>query len=158
MRAKGQGMKVAFSFVTCCLMVGCQYDPYASNYTTKAPGRKQVAGRYQMDSDSVNIVRSSGFQIQEATIELHEDGWFSAENLPTTDFKGIQGVAKKTGGQYSIEEVAFSDSTSFWGLAFRPDGTKAVLCNQSPPYIIHFIIGDPDEGRCLDYQLVPKAQ
>src|SRR5215212_3209614 len=61
---------------------GCQYDPYAHEFTTAKPEPAALAGTYRLKEQTVAPGGVSALGGKECTIDLREDGTFVATHVP----------------------------------------------------------------------------
>ena len=95
---------------------GCQYDPYAGDFTTKQPKKEDVIGVYQFKEQTIS--QSSIDKLgQKATIVLNSDGSYQANNIPNV-FGGANAKSHKyisATGRWKIETIGSVDNG--WGHA-----------------------------------------
>lgn len=140
------------------LLGGCQFDPYSSEYTRKQPVVAALPGTYALDAETKAwYSREVQPAVPPAMLELRRDGTFQLRNAPDC-FHRIEcgrGVISLA-GKWQVEHL---DET--WSLSFdvseenqRPARyfTTGELRSQEPPYLVHFIVGDPDSGRGVAFE------
>lgn len=151
------------------LLAGCQYDPYAQQFTTNQPEASDVHGEYILAQQTIS---SGGLAIlggRECALYLHEDGRFVATNYPTwkptfTDGSGQFAEFLSSTGRWSCQTVGTvsdgSGSRSTWGI--RVDATDRrlksdhfTLTGSEPPYGLIMTYGDPDAGTVLIFRRRP---
>jgi hypothetical protein len=132
---------------------GCQYDPFTAVYTTKQPKAEDLVGAYLPTEDTKKLITSQGhYPTIESAIVLSADGTVTMTNIPDwwqTPFGEPQGKFNSRRGNWTVQK-----HQEWWavGLHLDPDfGTDLLLIGEKPPYTIHLIIGDPDQGRGMDF-------
>ncbi len=156
---------IGFLFLT--ILISCQYDPYAHNYTTTKPNESDLVGKYTFERQTVDnkiteFTDSKKNQTVIPKIEINENGTYNVVNLPVfetfdANFKGL--ISKN--GEWKILTVgSIGDGSSgnrkkHWGiyLSGLPNELKNPgLMNKKSPYRIVFGFGDPDSGKVMIFK------
>lgn len=155
-------MRVKTSLVTCLtLLLGCQYDPFAHEFTETEPRRAAVAGEYKPDRETTERLRSSlGVSVNPAAkFVLNQDGTFVANELPNCWIAQSFDCAPGTetwAGTWSLRR-----NQDWWAVQLHLTsrngqattyGLPAMLRREEPPYLLHLTIGDPDSGDALAFE------
>lgn len=137
-------------------LAGCDDVP------DKAPTTVEVAGSYVLADDSARfLVRKMGYATApNSSLILGSDGTLAVQNIPAV---------------YPLGEVAgrglVSSGTGTWLVKRSTDGygveltieaggtmpraiyssTSMLLKGHAPPYVIEFLIGDPDSGQSMKF-------
>lgn len=132
------------------LTVGCQYDPYASEFTKKYPNERELTGTYHLDSDpSVRIV-------------LRPDKTLTYDKIPDSVFADDgKGSGKTYTGKGTWRILQQQD---WWAVLAEIDsypppkaprggyGMTVMIIGDDPPYTLHITLGDPDSGEALQFK------
>src|ERR1051325_11230519 len=151
----------AFLFPLLLILAGCQRDPYTEVYSMKQPSTNDVVGVYAADTNTLALIAKEGhYSAASPAITLGGDGTIVITNIPDwwlTSFGEPQGGFDSGRGTWTIQKhqewwglsVGFTDTTHFASLSHKPGGmrTEMMLIGEKPPYKIHLIVGDPDNGR-----------
>lgn len=138
------------------LVPGCGGDPRALEYVTAQPTVSAVAGRYEgiaWQSALPARTRATADAAQGFTLDLRNDGTFTATNVP--EFDGDSPRLVSASGRWVIEAVATLDAETVWGVRFESDppvlaaALMGPLGRDAPPRRLAFVIGDPDSGEGL---------
>jgi hypothetical protein len=143
-------------------LAGCQYDPFAHEYTASRPAESEVVGSYRPDRETSERIREQ-FGISVASsceLILRADGTFSISELPNCWFVSAQkdclpGTQSVSGTSQLVRQQ------QWWAVRLTKHSVKhgvdhsyglpAMLRGSEPPYILHLIIGDPDMGNGLAF-------
>jgi hypothetical protein len=148
-------------FVVALASVACQYDPFAHEFTTVEPTREELVGDYELNDETLNMLRRLGVQPPpQSHLMLQDDGRFSMSDLPTCWrlFEECSSATESVSGTWRIEQ---DDENGWWTIRFhlleiegQPGdfGTPAHLRGDRSPRLVHFTIGDPDMGQALAFQ------
>jgi hypothetical protein len=155
-------MRNASILAVAMMLTGCQYDPFAHEYTTMKPVENKLIGQYSPDAETRDRVGSQlNIQVDPACeLVLNADHTFSAKNLPRCWFppKGSDCLPGKTdvSGDWSLRQRG-----EWWSVDLnahlQPGGVMktwnvpALVRGDRPPYILHLTIGDPDSGNALAF-------
>ena len=144
---------------------GCQYDPYASSFTTTKPKDADLVGTYTLTEHSSWLVKErGGYGKQSASITIGDDGTLRFTDVPDWWSES----AGKPGGQYDNapghwkverrQKQWWMLSASFekgalarWARGFI---AQVQLVGEKPPYMLHLTIGDPDSGEAMQFEKV----
>ena len=143
------------------LLAGCQYDPFAHEFTSRRPAEDSVVGRYVPDSASGARLRSR-FKIEVSPfteLVLNSNGTFVARGLPNCWFSTFDCVTGSDGwaGSWTLQQ-----HQDWWAVALRITARNGermssyhlpvMIRGERPPYLLHLTIGDPDSGDALAFQ------
>lgn len=157
-------MRAALRLASLCLCAtGCQFDPYGSEYTESRPERAALVGAYRPDERSTREFRERyGLELSSTELRLDAAGSFTARALPDCWREALcSRRLQSVHGTWSPEH--HRDWWSLRLLSESVDGKKdefggeAMLRGEKPPYLVHFIIGDPDSGEGLVFEKVDTA-
>lgn len=142
-------------------MAGCQFDPYAGDFTTEQP-KKDVIGIYQFKEQTI-----SDFPIdkvgKQATIVLNSDGTYTANDIPNV-FKGADAETRRhisAAGNWKIGEISGIDNgggtKSQWGITLT--GIDESLTNigftgNKAPYGLIVTFDDPDLAEVMIFRKI----
>lgn len=154
---------LAFLFALYAL-IGCQFDPYYSLYTTTMPTVSDVAGTYELTYQEMDYYEPSlKAQIKRLAlkprIELLKDGTLRATNFPLftegsphPKFEGFTNFITT----YEIGSVGgLSSGVSIYGFVMGTDTAFHQTFQGNPiPNGIIFGHGDPDQGDGLIFDKV----
>ena len=155
------------SIIIVIFLGGCQYDPYTWEYTKKQPRQAALVGTYFPNQETVSYITQEGhYPVRESSIFLAENGSCSINSIP--DWWLTSGDSKSgfDSGEcvWKLEKhqewwsvaVVFNSTAQFSSQQFRPGsyGVSFMLLGEKPPYKIHLIVGDPDEGKGMTFEKV----
>ncbi len=141
-------------------LAGCQYNPFAHEFTTRRPVDESVVGKYSPDTESQARLRAH-LKVELSSnckLFLNSDKTFAAHDLPRCWINTFQCVSgtEDWKGTWSIEQAQ-----DWWAIRLRVTsrngqptdyGIPAMLRGEAPPYLLHLTIGDPDSGDALAFQ------
>ena len=147
--------------VAALVLARCQYDPFAHEFTNARPQESAIVGRYVPDRETTDILRESlRVQVSDrAALAINADHSFVATELPRCWIERSSDCAAGTetwAGTWSLRQ-----NQEWWAVQLhitarngRPTsyGFPAMLRRESPPYLVHFTIGDPDSGDALAFE------
>jgi hypothetical protein len=142
------------------LLAGCQYNPFAHEFTSRRPDHETVIGRYMPDDETKRRLRSR-FAIEvspECEFVLNSDRTFVARRLPHCWYKTFDcGPGTETWeGTWAIEK-----NQDWWAIGLHLTSRNGeptdyhmplMLRREAPPYLLHLTIGDSDSGDALAFQ------
>ena len=148
-------------FLSPFVISGCQYDPYAWNYTTEQPKKEDVIGVYQFKEQTISQASIDKVG-QKATIVLNSDGSYQANNIPNV-FGGANAESHKyisATGEWKIETIGSVDNgwghaKSQWGITLTsidPSLTNIGFMGDKNPYKLIVTFDDPDLGKVMIFQ------
>ena len=160
-------MRTLLAALTFCL-AGCQYDPHTASYTKTQPKPEDLVGSYAPDSATTNLIAREGHYTQlPASIVLSADGSLTITNIPDwwgTAFGSAGGSFDAGRGTWRVIQhqewwsvsVDFESTAQFASRQHRAESlsTSFMLVGERPPYKIHLTIGDPDDGRAMQFERV----
>ncbi len=155
-------MRKVVLVVVAFVFAGCQYDPFAPEFTTVKPVEDRLVGRYSPDTETRERLRSA-LQIQvhpSCELVLNADHTFSATSLPRCWYPPTTGDCSpgtaNVSGDWSLRQRG-----KWWSVdlnAHLPPGgvmktwnVPASVRGDRPPYTLHLTIGDPDSGNALAF-------
>ena len=162
----------AFLFPFLLILAGCQRDPYTVVYSTKRPSTNDLIGVYTADTNTLAFIAKEGhYSVASPSITLMGDGTIVITNIPDwwlTSFGAPRGGFDSGLGTWTIQKlqewwglsVGFPDTTQFASLSNKPSGmnTEMMLVGERPPYKIHLIVGDPDDGKGMQFEKLPPEK
>ena len=148
-------------FLMPCVILGCQYDPYAGDFTTEQPKKEDVIGVYQFKEQNISQVPIDSLG-QKATIVLDSDGSYQANNIPNV-FGGANAEFHKyisATGKWKIETVGGVDNgwgheKSQWGITLTDIDqrlTNIGFMGNKRPYKLIVTFEDPDSGEVMIFE------
>lgn len=132
---------------------GCGGDPYAGYYAKTKPNQQQFVGEWTLKAGSPGSSQS-----KPTKLTLRADGSFAAVNYPAQALGSLGGGASLIDGEGTW---GIGPHQSFWviGVHWVKLGTNQVdygdmlpILNDTPPHVLHHIIGDPDSGHALVFE------
>jgi hypothetical protein len=135
----------------------CQYDPFAHEYThVKPASAAMIVGTYALDRESIEMVkRNYNVTAPRSLLVLRNGGTFELREIPScwrSDVK-CSSTTESAAGTWEIAK-----HQEWWEVRFRcrtingtatDYGVGAMLRGESAPYVLHFVVGDPDSGEGL---------
>lgn len=132
------------------LAAGCQGDPHASEYARGEVAISDLVGRWEANEGL------------ESTLDLEADG-----SVYATDFRFVDpdrpipdvGPPVPMMGQWTLRMGPYG----WWTVAFQLECCDqggsgrfevAQVRGESPPDTLHFILGDPSQGKAITYRKV----
>jgi len=138
----------------CCFMF--QGDPYYGEYTREKPDEKDIVGVWVANARSAEWLKGKGYAVAASpALELRADGTFTMEHMPDCwrvfFDREREGLLESGAGTWQIGrhqewwvvELTFDRPPWFSGGSYS---TRFHLRRQTPPYLLHIIVGDPDAG------------
>ena len=147
--------------ITGLLLAGCQYNPFAHEFTTRRPLDESVVGVYRPDHESNERLRSA-LDVEldpDCKLILNSDKTFVARELPRFWILRSTGRPSDTDvwkGTWTLAQVQ-----NWWAVRLHIESLNgepmsfvvpAMLRGDAPPYLVHLTIGDPDSGDALAFQ------
>jgi hypothetical protein len=143
---------------------GCQYNPYASSFTTEKPQAADVVGVYELKEQTVNRKGLAALNGKLCSIDLRADGRFTARSVPLMMDSPPADFFEKlvsTTGTWRIDPVGGGGSPgrvwTHWGvylvskdMSLEPLG----LTGKKSPYGLIITLGDPDSGTVMLFKKV----
>lgn len=140
-------------------LFGCGGDPYASKYAKSRPDPKAFVGEWRLKDWTM---KRTSLPSPLPKILFNADGSFVATNYPGVALDTFsRGMASIDGqGEWAIEQ-----DQKYWSIRFRWTviagqeagyGQVLQVLHETPPYVLHHIIGDPDSGEALVFEQVKK--
>ncbi len=141
---------IKMSLLGMMLAFGCQRDPYASRYATTKPNAQSLVGTWAVQNGLAGDKHKKPIGLT-----LESDGSFTADKFPGEALIcfGEEGDWYSGEGTWEIEKHQW-----FWivRVNWKKVGDKKIdsgemlhIVQNVPPYSLHAIIGDPDEGKVL---------
>jgi hypothetical protein len=143
-------------------LAGCQFNPFASSFTSKQPKNEDLYGKYVLTDDSQTIAKQFGhYSATNSSITLKSDSsilltnipdwWHSKNSKPQGEFDSGQGswTIERNQEWWAVGVIlnSINKSPANFSTHFNLIGEKA-------PYIIHLSIGDPDQGLAMQFKKV----
>lgn len=136
--------------------------------TQRPPSRPSVTGVWTLDRVGRAEVGPAVTPGSRPTLVLHDNGAFSARDLPDWWNPDALVIPDKTGYRRAWRRVsgsgrwALQKGAAGWGVTLRfstPPRLSAELRlrGQNPPYRLGVILGDPDGGRSLTFEKTGAA-
>lgn len=145
-------------------------------YTSVEPKSEDIVGTYHFtDTTSSQVLEANYIQTNTPSLALHADGTFEMLNMPgcwlkepmhpVYDQSQVRSFDSGS-GTWSIANEAVKGYPPSWGIILRFSDTKTIyswhentsivfgglmIKNDKPPYILHIIVGDPDEDEGLEF-------
>lgn len=156
--------------LSCVLLVGCQYDPWADNFLTAQPAEKDVVGNYAVDADSqkreIRLPHKGTLPIDHsAQIVLSPDHRARFVHVPDERLgfprepereeacsitgQGSWHLGKNDSFSIVIASIVNEEPNSPCKGEF---GYELMLYGKKPPYKLHITMGDPDSGDAVQFE------
>lgn len=167
-------LKLGILIVALASVSGCQFDPYADDYTRSKPKKSDLIGTYFLSGQTLNNTPIEQLKARDGSspsphkLILRSDGTFSILNMPMWVGNWANGssdewsISKfKSGfGKWDVQVVGSVGEGSgkvvdVWGLDFSSANISigsVTLSGEKPPYSIIFGYGDPDGGDAMTYE------
>jgi hypothetical protein len=128
------------------------------DYPQTEPKSQDLVGFYVPNAATQKDIRERGhYPERDISIRLSADGTFTCTNIPdwwmASFGKSSGGLITKTGTWKPIRQqnwwvvgLDFSSPTQFVS-----QNTSIFLVGRKPPFVLRIILGDPDEGRVMDF-------
>jgi hypothetical protein len=158
-------MRVLLTILALVSLTGCQYNPYANQFTTAQPKPEDVTGTYALTEQTISPDGLSVLQGRQCQFDLRSDGTFSVTNYPTWSYAFSDGSGKfvafvSGAGHWSCDTVGTvsdgSTSQSYWGVRFTDCNTNIddalAFTGKAPPYGLIMTYGDPDSGTVMIFK------
>lgn len=125
---------------------------FGHDYTKKLLGKEYIIGVWTPDKDTLSLLeRIGGYKTTtDIQIVLYNDGKLKILNMP--DWWGVNGNGESRKGFKSYSgtwEITQRNNYVTIGIDYSDAYTEINLLNNSPPYKIELIVGDPDENRSM---------
>ncbi len=65
------------------ISIACQYDPFAHEYTSVKPTDTELIGQYELDDDTIEMLRRHDVPRPSSRFVLQSDGTFAISDVPT---------------------------------------------------------------------------
>ncbi len=158
-KARPCALNSLLGFVMLGILVGCQRDPYAHEYTHAEPTVAELSGRYGLDSTTARFLSTrSAQEVPDATLVLRSDGSFAATNVPGAwrseathpvdleHFEGSWTIAKhQEWWSVQLRCTQINGLTKHYQL-------PVMVRRDAPPRLLHITLGDPDSGEALTFE------
>ena len=154
-------LRLLITLLIAQILSGCQSDPWAFQYARAKP-IKSIAGKYKLTVRSYRLLESMYKNVKNSQLELKPDGTFLIENVASiwSPFP-VAGGFENAKGKWSL-----ASHQDWWAVQLdvtlikeadghlnqRRFGTEAMLIGQEAPYVLHFVIDDPDSGNAIQYE------
>ena len=153
--------------VSLVIASACQRDPFVHEYSTARPAESELVGTYRPDRETTQRMKDElGVAISTVCqLTVRSDGSFTIREMPRCWF-----VASPPDCVAGTENIAGTweviPQGEWWAVGFAKRSTvngvdhsyrfPAMLRGGAPPYVLHFIIGDPDAGNGLAFTRDPR--
>jgi hypothetical protein len=134
--------------------VSCQENPFGGSYTRSKPNKAYLIGTWvPRQATFKNLKEDGGYDVSKADIKLvlREDDSFELKDMP--DWWDDPFGKSLKNFRSSVGKWALTNNTdgNTWEIAlYTTTRSRFVnLLGEKSPYTLHFIIGDPDEGRAM---------
>jgi hypothetical protein len=146
------------------IVSGCQGDPNVDFYTTAKPAKDDVVGRYVVTSQTV---RPGGLALlwnRPGSIELRDDGTFTATNVPSRDSDAgdeeFFGRLVTCSGAWQLDVIgsianAGGPPKQQWGVVCASEECEidaVALIGSAAPFGLMMTFGDADAGRVIVFE------
>lgn len=128
-------------------------------------------GVYVADTNTMDLITGEGhYKPVSPSITLFPDGAIVITNIPDwwNTFGQACGGFDSGRGFWRVEKHrdwwavlgCFTNTAQFASLTNKSErfGSDMMLIGEKPPYKIHLIIGDPDEGRGMEFEKSAEAR
>jgi hypothetical protein len=145
--------------IACVTIVAssCQYDPFAHEYTRARPASAAtIVGTYALDRESIKMLkRNYNVTAPRSLLQLRNGGTFELREIPNC-WRSDAKCTSRTESATGTWELA--KHQEWWEIRLRcrtingtatDYGVGAMLRGERPPYVLHFVVGDPDSGEGL---------
>ncbi len=141
--------------VVLCLIVSAGCISLPQNYTRTEPDREQLVGTWVPDQATLRDLRERGGYDTTATIQvtLERDGSFQITNMPDWWDDSFGRSYKSFNSYFGKWEILHPQGAGIWQIMFEDSRYRRPvdLLNNTPPYRLYFIVGDPDEDRGMTF-------
>ena len=144
------------------LLIRCGSEWRELTFTKTKPEKSNLVGTWVPTSATLKDMQNRGkYSISKHELILRSDGSFSLINMPDwwTDGFGVSKKGFESGsGTWDViqEDQGILGKTWEVKLDFPTYWTSLNLLHQSPPYLIHIYIGDPDSGNAMIFEREKK--
>jgi hypothetical protein len=154
----------------CCLLVGCQHDPWADRFVRRQPEEKDLVGTYRVDSDtlarriSVPMSTTALSTSRDSEIVLSADHKVQFLHVTEIHPPAAQPCIINGSGSW---ELGRNDAYSVVNVQIqRNDERRSVdgceptyygqlmLYGKKSPYKLHITMGDPDSGDAMQFEKI----
>jgi hypothetical protein len=141
--------------------IACQYDPVAHEFTSVKPTDEELIGHYELDHESIEMLRHHDLPRPSSRFVLQRDGTFAISDVPTCwreafecslDMESANGtwqvVKENEWWVVRLHLTEIQRKASDYGMVAHVRGDR-------PPRLLHFPVGDPDAGQALAFRKLP---
>ncbi|HWN42869.1 MAG TPA: hypothetical protein VNW71_11645 [Thermoanaerobaculia bacterium] len=153
-------MRKPVLFALVAALFGCQYNPFAHEYTSVRPDESAMIGEYALDSRSREMLQNVyKVAVPPTAFVLSPDHTFTLTDIPSCwrIDPSCSGKTENASGRWEIRR----DHQDWWEVQLSCDridgeatsyGIGVNVRGDEPPYILHFTVGDPDAGEALAFE------
>ena len=134
--------------VAAVFLTGCQYNPFAHEFTTRRPAEQSLVGRYAPDEETRERLRSHlKLEVSpDCKVFLNSDQTFVARDVPRCWIVASSGSGCHRGTEDWKGTWELAQHQEWWAvrlhITLRDDeptsfGLPAMLRGEAPPYLVH---------------------
>ncbi|HEY2328257.1 MAG TPA: hypothetical protein VGI63_00390 [Verrucomicrobiae bacterium] len=152
-------------------------------FTSVQPKPEDIVGKYEFTPETVNLVNTANYVLTNTpSITFYADGRFEMLNMPgcwleeplrSYDGQPVARSFDSGNGVWRIVDLGVKGYPPTWGIILNFSDTKSViswrrkipisfgrlmLINEQSPYLLHIIVGDPDDDQGLEFNKVETLQ
>jgi len=138
--------------------IACQYDPFAHEFTSVKPTDDELIGQYELDDESIEMLRHHDVPRPSSRVVLQRDGQFAINDVPTCWREAFECSLdlESASGTWQVGK-----ENEWWVVRLRLTnirrkasdyGMVAYVRGDRPPRLLHFTVGDPDAGQALAFR------
>jgi hypothetical protein len=142
------------------ILVGCNRDPYATEYTTEEPLTRDVVGSYEFQMQTVDAELNEKFRSgPKPVIIISPNHTFMMHRMPMLKSVALAGDAGKPitiSGKWKLQLVGTDDDgkdpKNHWGIVFDNVPvtiSSAGLLGPKNPRSLIFVFGEASEGKVM---------
>jgi hypothetical protein len=152
--------RFALTLLLLAVSIACQYDPFAHEFTRVKPNAEELVGLYELDDESIEMLRRHNLAPPSSRLVLQHDGTFEISHVPTCWREASECSSALEGASGTWQVVKENE---WWVvrlhlLKIRGNATDygmdANVRGDRPPLLLHFTVGDPDLGQALAFRKV----
>lgn len=138
--------------------IACQYDPFTHEFTRVKPTAEDLIGQYELDNESIEMLRRHDLPKPASRFVLQGDGTFTMSDVPTCwrevfecslDLESAKGtwqvVKENEWWVVRLHLTKIQSKTTDYGMVAHVRGDHT-------PRLLHFAVGDPDAGQALAFR------
>ena len=146
-----------FATVIALSLLACIGDPNLSSYTKTRPKEADLIGTYVPDKSTIKDMHDRGaYSTAKArtSLTLRADGTFEMIDMPDWWREPFGTSHGRLESDFGTWRVAEHTPGGWWELAVdfpKWGGTVIPLSGKNPPYVILFVLGDPDSSNSMSF-------